>query len=60
MNGDCFKKVGVVVIGIIDIEYVEFFDKGDMLVINKLIMGLMFDGKKNLLILGGEFYIKVI
>ncbi|GGF00710.1 hypothetical protein [Flavobacterium limi] len=58
LNGDCLKKAGVAVTGTIDIEYVELFDKGDMLVTNKPTMGLMPDGKKNLLISGGEFYIK--
>jgi hypothetical protein len=58
INGDCLTKSGTAVTGTIDIEYVELFDKGDMLVTNKPTMGLMPDGKKSLLISGGEFFIK--
>ncbi|MWB96563.1 hypothetical protein GON26_19535 [Flavobacterium sp. GA093] len=58
INGDCLTKAGNAVTGTVDIEYVELFDKGDMLVTNKPTMGLMADGKKNLLISGGEFFIR--
>lgn len=58
INGSCLTKAGNAVTGAIDIEYVELFDKGDMLVTNKPTMGLMPDGNKNLLISGGEFFIK--
>jgi hypothetical protein len=58
INGDCLTKNGVPVTGSIDIEYIELFDKGTMLVTNKPTMGIMSDGKKNLLISGGEFFIK--
>jgi len=58
INGNCLTKAGNAVTGAIDIEYVELFDKGDMLVTNKPTMGLMADGNKNLLISGGEFFIK--
>lgn len=58
INGNCLTKAGNAVTGAIDIEYVELFDKGDMLVTNKPTMGLMPDGNKNLLISGGEFFIK--
>ncbi|MDR7208429.1 hypothetical protein [Flavobacterium piscis] len=58
INGNCLTKAGNAVTGAIDVEYVELFDKGDMLVTNKPTMGLMPDGKKNLLISGGEFFIK--
>jgi hypothetical protein len=58
INGDCLTKNGVPVTGSIDIEYIELFDKGTMLVTNKPTMGIMPDGKKNLLISGGEFFIK--
>ena len=58
INGSCLTKAGNTVTGAIDIEYVELFDKGDMLVTNKPTMGLMPDGNKNLLISGGEFFIK--
>jgi hypothetical protein len=57
INGDCLTKDGESVTGTIDIEFVELFDKGDMLVTNKPTMGSMADGKKSLLISGGEFFI---
>lgn len=58
INGDCLTKNGNPVTGQVDIEYIELFDKGNMLVTNKPTMGLTADGKKNLLISGGEFFIK--
>ncbi|MCD0474391.1 hypothetical protein LPB87_08275 [Flavobacterium sp. EDS] len=58
INGDCLTKNGNPVTGVVDIEYVELFDKGNMLISNKPTMGVMPDGKKNLLISGGEFFIK--
>jgi hypothetical protein len=58
INGDCLTKNGVAVTGAVDIEYIELFDKGTMLVTNKPTMGITADGKKNLLISGGEFFIK--
>lgn len=58
INGDCLTKNGVAVTGAVDIEYIELFDKGTMLITNKPTMGVTPDGKKNLLISGGEFFIK--
>jgi hypothetical protein len=58
INRDYLRKNGVAVTGPITIEYAELFDKGHMLVTNKPTMGFTTDGKKNLLISGGEFYIK--
>ncbi|MEG2100141.1 MAG: hypothetical protein RRY99_01390 [Flavobacterium sp.] len=58
LNGDCLTKNGSPVTGQVDIEYVELFDKGNMLISNKPTMGVMPDGKKSLLISGGEFFIK--
>lgn len=58
INGDCLTKNGVAVTGAVAIEYIELFDKGNMLVTNKPTMGVMPDGKKNLLISGGEFFIR--
>ena len=58
INGDCLTKNGVAVTGAVAIEYIELFDKGTMLVTNKPTMGIMPDGKKNLLISGGEFFIR--
>ncbi|MFV5697259.1 hypothetical protein ACM55H_02720 [Flavobacterium sp. ZT3R17] len=58
INGDCLTKGGNPVTGTVDIEFVELFDKGKMLVTNKPTMGIMGDGNRNLLISGGEFFIK--
>ncbi|MBE8725108.1 hypothetical protein [Flavobacterium hungaricum] len=58
INGDCLTKNGNPVTGQVNIEYIELFDKGNMLVTNKPTMGITADGKKNLLISGGEFFIK--
>jgi hypothetical protein len=58
INGNCLTKNGNPVTGTVDIEYVELFDKGHMLTTNKPTMGVMGDGNKNLLISGGEFFIK--
>ena len=58
LNGNALTKNGTAVTGAIDIEFVEIFDKGTMLVTNKPTMGVMPDGKKSLLISGGEFFIK--
>ncbi|MFB3385953.1 hypothetical protein [Flavobacterium sp. LAR06] len=58
INGNCLTKNGNAVAGTVDIEYIELFDKGNMLVTNKPTMGIMPDGKKSLLISGGEIFIK--
>lgn len=58
INGNCLTKNGNPVTGAVDIEFVELFDKGNMLVTNKPTMGIMGDGNRNLLISGGEFFIK--
>jgi hypothetical protein len=57
-NGDCLTKNGNPVTGAIDVEFVELFDKGNMLISNKPTMGIMPNGDHNLLISGGEFFIK--
>ncbi|WP_418264208.1 hypothetical protein [Flavobacterium faecale] len=57
INGNCLTKNGSPVTGAIDIEFVELFDKGTMLVTNKPTMGIMPNGDRNLLISGGEFFI---
>lgn len=46
INGDCLTKNGNPVTGEVNIEYIELFDKGNMLVTNKPTMGLTADGKK--------------
>jgi hypothetical protein len=58
INGNCLTKNGNLVTGAIDIEFIELFDKGSMLVTNKPTMGIMPNGDHNLLISGGEFFIK--
>ncbi|WP_281336954.1 hypothetical protein [Flavobacterium eburneipallidum] len=58
LNGNALTKNGLPVNGAIDIEYIELFDKGTMLVTNKPTMGIMADGKKSLLKSGGEFFIQ--
>jgi hypothetical protein len=58
INGNCLTKNGNPVTGDVEIEFVELFDKGNMLVTNKPTMGIMGDGNRNLLISGGEFFIK--
>lgn len=58
INGDCLTKNGNPVTGAIAIEFVELFDKGTMLITNKPTMGIMPNGDHNLLISGGEFFVK--
>ena len=58
INGNCLTKNGNPVTGSVDIEYVEIFKKGNMLVTNKPTMGIMPNGDRALLISGGEFFIK--
>jgi hypothetical protein len=58
LNGNDLTKNGSPVTGVIDITFVELFDKGNMLISNKPTMGVMTDGKKSLLKSGGEFFIK--
>lgn len=58
INRANIKQDGVSVTGKITIDYVEIFEKGDMLVTNKPTMGRLPDGKKALLLSGGEFYIQ--
>lgn len=58
INGDCLTKNGAPVTGLVDIKFVELFDKGNMLVTNKPTTGILPNGNHELLISGGEFYIK--
>ncbi|KVV13645.1 hypothetical protein ACRASX_05840 [Flavobacterium sp. TMP13] len=58
INGDCLTKNGSPATGAVVIEYIELFDKGNMLITNKPTMGFLPDGKKKLLLSGGEFFIK--
>ena len=58
INGNCLTLDGNPVTGNVDIEYVELFEKGNMLTTNKPTMGVLPNGDKALLISGGEFFIK--
>jgi hypothetical protein len=58
INGDCLTKNGNPATGAIAIEFVELFDKGNMLITDKPTMGIMPNGDHSLLISGGEFFIK--
>jgi hypothetical protein len=58
IDSNCLSKNGNPVTGSVNIEYIELFDKGHMLTLNKPTMGVMENGDKNLLISGGEFFIK--
>lgn len=60
INANCLTKNGDPVTGIVDLEYVEIFEKGNMLTTNKPTMGLMNNGNKALLITGGEFFLEAI
>jgi hypothetical protein len=58
IDGNSLTKNGNPVTGAVNIEFVELFDKGSMLVTNKPTMGVMTNGDHSLLISGGEFFIK--
>ena len=57
INPSCLTLNGNPVTGLIDIEYVEIFDGGEMLVTNKTTMGALPNGDMAMLISGGAFYI---
>ncbi len=57
INGNCLTKNGNAVTGVVDLEFVEVFDKGNMLTTNKPTMGFLPNGDKALLISGGEFFV---
>lgn len=58
INGDCLTLNGNEITGNVDIEYVEIFEKGNMLTTNKPTMGTMPNGDKAMLLTGGEFFIE--
>lgn len=57
LYGGCLTKNGQPVTGNAQLEYVEVFNRGNMLAANKPTMGLLPNGDKALLVSGGEFYI---
>ena len=58
INTNCLTLNGNAVTGTIDLEFVELFEKGNMLTTNKPTMGIMPNGDKALLISGGEFFVE--
>ncbi|MEL0643785.1 hypothetical protein V6251_05285 [Olleya sp. Ti.3.14] len=58
INGNCLTLSGNPVTGQVQLEYVELFEKGNMLTTNKPTMGTLPNGDKTLLISGGEFFIE--
>ena len=58
INGACLTIDGVAVTGNVAIEFVELFEKGNMLTTNKSTMGILPNGDRAMLISGGEFMIK--
>lgn len=58
INGNCLTLNGNPVTGQVQLEYVELFEKGNMLTTNKPTMGTLPNGDKTLLISGGEFFIE--
>ncbi|GGG34496.1 hypothetical protein [Bizionia arctica] len=58
IDGNCLTKNGAAITGMVDLEYVEIFEKGNMLTTNKPTMGLMANGDKALLLTGGEFFLE--
>lgn len=57
INSACLTLNGNPVTGDIDLEFIELFDKGNMLTTNKPTMGTLPNGDKALLISGGEFLV---
>jgi len=58
INGSCLSNNGNAVTGMVDVEVIELFERGTMLVTNKTTMGLSPTGGKELLVTGGEFFIE--
>ena len=59
INISCLTLDGNPVTGNIDVEFVELFEKGNMLITNKTTMGIMPNGDRAMLLSGGEFFIEV-
>ncbi|WP_203256326.1 hypothetical protein [Hyunsoonleella ulvae] len=57
INATCLTLNGNAVSGNVDLEFVELFDKGNMLTTNKSTMGALPNGDKAMLVSGGEFYV---
>jgi len=50
---------GAKVTGDVTLEFVELYDRGNMLVVNKALMGAAVNGDKGPMITGGQFYISL-
>ncbi|MFV0540724.1 MAG: hypothetical protein ACK5MZ_05730 [Aestuariibaculum sp.] len=55
----CLTLNGEAVTGTVKLEYVEIFERGNMITTNKPTMGIMPNGDKALLITGGEFFLNL-
>jgi hypothetical protein len=58
IDGNCLRLNGNPVTGQVQIELIEVFDGGTMLVTDKTTMGQQPDGSMGLIISGGEFFIE--
>ena len=58
INGNCLTKNGNPVSGPVKVEFVELFDRSNMLTTNKPTTGKLPDGGLAMLVSGGEFYIQ--
>lgn len=59
ISANCLSLNGNLVSGAVDLEYVEIFNRGDMLTTNSTTMGINANNELTQLISGGEFNIKV-
>ncbi|SFW74713.1 hypothetical protein SAMN02927921_03919 [Sinomicrobium oceani] len=60
ISGGCIMDTnGDPVTGEVQLDYMEIFEKGNMMVTNKPTMGVTPEGDKALLVSGGEFYVMV-
>ncbi len=57
IDANCLTLNGNAITGQVDIEYVEVFDGGQMLITDKTTMGKLPNGDMTMIISGGEFYI---
>ena len=57
INGACLTLDGSSVTGNVNLEFVELFEKGNMLTTNKSTMGILPNGDRAMLVSGGEFFI---
>ena len=58
INANCLTYNGNAITGDVSLEYIELFEKGNMLTTNKPTMGILPNGDKALLVSGGEFFLE--